>query len=314
VTISPLRAGLLVPLFVLPLVACATGVTDAPAHVDDQTEPGPGTAAEQLDAASPSTSDASDAATAPRDAGDPQDAAISPDATSPDAGPGTDAGQGTDASDAAVVVAPVVDGTIGPNEYGSDVNGENQQASPGVAPTTTWHMTWTDSYLYVGVSAANVAEGLVLYVETAPLSPSTSGTNADGSLAGTTYDGTKAASLPFRADFVAYVKNTYQEHRSADGANGWSAAVTSGLTVQGTGAVREIAIPWTAIRAAGRPSSFSWLGYVTSPGGYVYGQMPTANPGGNVGTTATLGYFYRVADATPGAPSETKPFAVTLSP
>jgi hypothetical protein len=313
VTTSLLRAGLLVPFLVLPLVACATGVTDAPAREDDQTEPGPGTAAEQLDASSASAT--SDGAP-PGDAGDPRDgadAAASPDATSPDA-TSPDAGQGPDASDAAVVVAPVVDGTIGPNEYGSDVNGENQQASPGVAPTTTWHMTWTDSYLYVGVSAANVAEGLVLYVETAPLSPSTSGTNADGTLVGATYDGTKAASLPLRADFVAYVKNTYQEHRSADGANGWSAAVTSGLTVQGTGSVREIAIPWTAIRAAGRPSSFSWLGYVTSPGGYVYGQMPPANPGGNVGTSATFGYFYRVADATPGAPTETKPFAVTLSP
>ena len=84
------------------------------------------------------------------------------------------------------------------------------------------------------------------------------------------------------------------------------------MTVQGAFDVREIAIPWTTIRATGRPSSFSWLGYATSAAGYVYGQLPIGNPGGNVGLNASFGAFYKVSATTPGAAQ--KPFSVKLTP
>jgi hypothetical protein len=206
-----------------------------------------------------------------------------------------------------VVTPPTLDGTIASGEYGAHVNGQNQEAS---LPGTSWYMTWTATSLYVAVTAANLSEGVVLYVEHAPLAPSNGGADADGSLAGFAYDNTMPASLPFRADFVAYVKSGYNEYRRANGANGWSAPVVGALTMQAQGTVREIEIPWTAIRASGRPPSFAWLGYATSAGGYVYGGMPSSNPSGVVGTNGAFKSFYRVDDSTPG--SGTKPFAMKL--
>ena len=273
--------------------ACAQGAADTTTFGTQPGDPRPSApaiapadgeaGAEDGGAGEPGDDAAPPADAAPSDAGNVTDAAA--DAASPfDAGP-----------------PPTIDGTIAPGEYGVHVDGQNRQASPGAAPTTTWYMTWSETHLYLAVSAANVAEGLVLYVDHAPGA-------AAGSTAGNAYDGTNIASLPIPADFVAYVKSSYQEHRVADGANGWSAPVTAGITVAGTGNVREIAIPWTAIRPAGRPSSFAWLGYVTSPGGYVYGPMPTTNAGGNIGTAATYAAFYRVTDATPG--TGTRPFSL----
>lgn len=242
------------------------------------------------------------------DSGDADDAGTLPDASAPEGG---DDG-GNDAS-TVVVTPPTVDGTVGAGEYGAHTNGQNQQQStPGNAASTTWYMTWTDTHLYVAVTAATVTEGVVVYVDRAPRSPSTSGTNADGSLIGNPYDSTNAGALPFRADFVAYVKSGYNEYRTANGAGGWSAATAGALTVQAIGTTREIAIPWSAIGAGGRPSAFSWLGYATSSTGFVYGPMPSDNPQGAIGQSSTFVSFYKVTDATPG--SGTKPFAVKGAP
>lgn len=281
--------GILGALVLAALAACAEGAVDTTSFGTQPAEPRPSAPATTPSEGGAGTTDAATPEPEPEaDAGAAMDAA---DASSPvDAGGTVDAGP-----------PPTVDGTIAPGEYGAHVDGQNRQASPGAAPTTTWYMTWSDTHLYVAVSAANVAEGLVLYVDHGPGS-------LVGSLAGNAYDGTKVATLPIRADFVAYVKSSYQEHRLADGANGWSAPVTTGIEVAGTGTTREIAIPWTAIRPGGRPASFAWLGYVTSPAGYVYGPMPTANAGGNIGTSATYSKFFAVSDATPG--SGTKPFAI----
>lgn len=274
------------------LAACAQGSVDAATL---GTEPAPPKSSSPSSSPSPSKdADVPDAE--PDDGGEitPVDAAV-PEA-SVEASVEASAEAGVDAGP-----PPTIDGTIAPGEYGSHVDGVNMKASPGAAPTTAWYMTWNDAQLFVGVSAANVAEGLVLYVDVDPAGTA-------GSLVGAPYDNTKIASLPFHADFVAYVKSTYDEVRTATGAGAWSAAVIGAITVSGTGSTREIAIPWTAIRAAGRPSSFAWTGYVTSSGGYVYGAMPITNPGGFVGTNASFGSFYRIDDATPG--SGTKPFAI----
>jgi hypothetical protein len=242
------------------------------------------------------------------------DAGVEGDGAAPDAAAveedaGVDAGR-----DAAVLVTPpTVDGTVGAAEYGAHTNGANQQEStPGNAASTTWYMTWTDTHLYVAVTAATVTEGVVVYIDGAPRTPSTSGTNADGSLIGNPYDSTNAGALPFRADFVAYVKSGYNEHRTANGAGGWSAATVGALTVQAIGTTREIAIPWSAIGAGGRPPAFSWLGYATSSTGFVYAPMPTDNPQGAIGQSSTFVSFFKVSDATPG--SGTKPFAVKGAP
>jgi hypothetical protein len=44
------------------------------------------------------------------------------------------------------------------------------------------------------------------------------------------------------------------------------------------------------------PWQVEFLAYATSSSGFVYGQIPTTNPGGNIGTSATFGHFF-LADA-----------------
>jgi len=303
--VSALLAGASALAVGLALPACAEGVADD----TPPSEPAPAT----KDAAGGSRVLPGDAASA-TDAGETADGSAQADgaATTADAGKDAtvDAATGTDAG-VVTVTPPTVDGTIATGEYGAHANGQNQQASVPSDPTsTTWYATWTETHLYLGVTAANVAEGVVIYVDHTPLTPITGGSSADGSVAGYAYDNTKPGALPFRADFVAYVKAGYHEHRTANGAGGWSAATSGALTVQTSGATREIAIPWSTIRAGGRPSSFAWLGYATSASGYVYGNVPVGNPGGNVGLGATFGAYFKVLDATPG--TGTKPFAMKL--
>lgn len=191
--------------------------------------------------------------------------------------------------------APVVDGTVSAGEYGQHVNGANQQASNPADPnSTTWYANWTDSTLFLAVTSANTAEAVVVYV------------GSDGATAGFAYDNEKPA-LAIRAEFVAYVKAGYNEYRTADRSGVWSAPTAGALTVRTAGSTREIAIPWSTIRSSGRPAAFTWLGYATSPGGFVYGAVPSSNPMGAIGTGTAFPWFYRVIDATPG--SGTKPFA-----
>ena len=116
--------------------------------------------------------------------------------------------------------------------------------------------------------------------------------------------------MQFRADFVTYFKNGYREYRTADGANGWSAQTAGygSYADNGGSNTRELAIPWTAINAGGRPASFAWHGYITSAGGFVYGQVPTANAGGTIGASARYERYYIVNDTTNTAQA-TYPFA-----
>ncbi|MGA9115944.1 MAG: hypothetical protein WB626_04145, partial [Bacteroidota bacterium] len=203
---------------------------------------------------------------------------------------------------ATLPTSPAVNGTIASSEYGTHTDGQNQQTSG----SQIWYMTWDNTYLYVGITGANTAEGAVLYLDKEYSLPSNGGTDIAGNLLGYTYDGTRCNPLQFRADLVVYFKDGYREYRTADGAGGWSAA-TSGFGLYGSsgGSVREIAIPWSA--AGGRPPVFAWFGYVTSAGGFVYGQVPTENPGGTIGTGARYDRYYAVSATTPGF--ETKPFS-----
>src|SRR5579872_4216200 len=85
---------------------------------------------------------------------------------------------------------PVVDGTIDAGEYGNN-NQLNNAGNTG----QSWYMTWDAGNLYVGITNANLSEGAVIYIEPNPPNPVTGGTNANGSLAGSNYDGTSFASL-----------------------------------------------------------------------------------------------------------------------
>jgi hypothetical protein len=105
---------------------------------------------------------------------------------------------------------PTIDGTITAGEYGTN----NQLLNAGNTGQS-WYMTWDASNLYVGITNANVTEGLVLYVA----DPTN---NSTGNLTGFNYDGANFSSLPFRATFVTYAKSGYREYRNSDGSGGWS--------------------------------------------------------------------------------------------
>lgn len=196
-----------------------------------------------------------------------------------------------------------LDGVISTNEYGNHTNGQNQQTSSGIVTYTKWD----DTNLYVGVSGANLAQGFVMYLDKNPIVPVNGGANSDGTLIGNSYDGINFAELPFRADVVFYVKNTYREYRTSNGSNGWSAPNTAfGAYGENAGtSVREFSIPWSAI--GGKPSSFNFFSFLVNASSSVYGQTPTENAGGSIGTSARYSRYYTVSSTASG--SSTPPFS-----
>jgi glycosidase len=201
---------------------------------------------------------------------------------------------------------PIIDGSIGTSEYGNN-NSFSNAGNTG----QTWYMTWDANNLYVGIVNANLSEGAVIYVTGNPQSVVTCCSDADGNLTGFNYDGTDFTSLPFRAKFVTYVKNGYREYRNSDGSGSWTSQTSNYGSYADNGAnqnTREVAIPWTAINSGGIPSSFVFFGYLTSSGGYIYGQVPTDNNiGGFAGTSASATQYFAVSNT--GNGSSTPPFS-----
>jgi glycosidase len=202
---------------------------------------------------------------------------------------------------------PTIDGLISTGEYGNN----NSLANAGNTGQT-WYMTWDANNLYVGIVNANLAEAAVLYVAGNPQSPPTCCSNADGNLGGFNYDGTSFSSLPFRAKFVTYVKDGYREYRNSDGNGGWGSSTANYGAYASNGSnsnTREVAIPWAAITSGGGiPSSFVFFGYLTSNGGYVYGQVPTDNNiSAFIGTSASATQYFAVTNT--GNGSSTPPFS-----
>lgn len=202
-----------------------------------------------------------------------------------------------------------VDGTIGTGEYGDHTNGQNR----GDSGSQAWYMTWDDTNLYVAVDVANRTEAAVIYIDANPLTPVNGGSNTNGNLTGQAYDSTNFGALPFRADFVTFVKHDYREYRTANGSGAWSGPTSGFGSYADDGSdTREVAIPWSAITGVGRPASFAWFGYVTSSGGFVYAPVPTGNPAGSIGTAAVAPRSFLVSSTVNGA--STKPFAQNIRP
>jgi glycosidase len=203
---------------------------------------------------------------------------------------------------------PLIDGAIQPGEYGNTQNRTNQI---GTNTGQTWYMTWDASHLYVGIANANPNEAAIIYIDANPLNPPNGGTNGNGNLAGFHYDGEEIATLPFRAQFVTYFKNGYNEYRNSDGNGGWTNQVSGYGGYASMGSVREFAIPWPAVTGGGMPSSFLFLGLLTSSSGFVYGQAPNDNGGGNLGTSAIYTQYFAVNSTADG--SSTPPFSIDNS-
>ncbi len=193
---------------------------------------------------------------------------------------------------------PTIDGFIGNGEYGSN-NSLQNAGNTG----QTWYMTWDQNYLYIGIVNANLSEGAVIYITGNP--------DGNGNTTGFNYDGTDFSSLPFKAKFVTYVKTDYREYRNWDGGTGWTGSTSFyGQYADNSGNqnTREVAIPWSAITGGGIPSSFNFFGYLTSSGGYVYGQVPTDNNiSGFIGTNASATQYFAVTNT--GNGTSTPPFS-----
>jgi hypothetical protein len=203
---------------------------------------------------------------------------------------------------------PVIDGVISPGEYGNTENATNQIATN---TNQTWYMTWNATNLYVAITVANLSQGAIIYINSHPIFPVGSGTDAEGNLTGFNYDNSDFSVLPFRANFVTYFKDGYNEYRTSDGAGNWTAPTSYFGSYASNSATitREFAIPWNDITGGhGRPASFLFLGYLTSSGGYVYGQVPNDNPGAFIGTSAIYTQYFDVASTANG--SSTPPFSI----
>jgi glycosidase len=203
---------------------------------------------------------------------------------------------------------PIIDGVIQPSEYGNTQTRTNQI---GTNTGQTWYMTWDASHLYVAIANANLNEAAVLYIDVNPTNPPNGGASANGNLSGVNYDGEQIGTLPFRAQFVTYFKDGYNEYRTSDGNGNWTAQISNYGTYASIGSVREFAIPWQAVTGGGIPSSFLFLGLLTSSSAYVYGQAPNDNLGGAVGPSAVYTQYFVVASTADG--SSTPPFSIDNS-
>ena len=109
-------------------------------------------------------------------------------------------------------------------------------------------------------------------------------------------------------NFAAYLKDSYHEYRTFNGA--WSAATANTLNPQFSSQVNghhmEVAIPWSAITAGnGLPSNLRLVLYQVVPPGslicpqeFVYGESPWGT--GNTGDGPNVG----VNDGVPVSPSQ----------
>jgi hypothetical protein len=256
------------------------------------------------------------------DVGSSADGSLSPDAPAGDGATGAETGTydsgfrsdgggyDTGTTDASQTPTLKCDGVVEFGEYGSSAH---QQAA---APSQVWYMTWDAQNLYVAITSAKISEAAILYLSSA-LGVADAGADASadagddsgadagadaGAPAGQLYDGTRLAHIGFPPKLVVYAKDGYNEYRTADAAGTWSAAQSNKLQVCSAGTAREIVIPWSVLTSATRPPSFAWVSYLTSSTGYVYGQLPTDNPGMTIGTSAQYPWFYAVPDTATSTP------------
>lgn len=222
--------------------------------------------------------DASDAGADAADAGDASDAA--------DAGDAADAADAADSAvDSGTFLTPTCDGVIGATEYGPGVENKDKYTSGG----QTWHMTWDDMNLYIGLEAAPIDQPVLLYLDTVA---------AAGLTTPSPFDGIAPANLGISADLLVFEKTSYQVSETV-AAGAWTAPATGGYTVcdnAGT-QTREIVLPWK-LSATGRPSVFRFFGFPEN-GGFIFGQAPTVNQSGSGDDTANIAGWFTVSDTSP---------------
>lgn len=207
---------------------------------------------------------------------------------------------------------PTIDGSFdGPTVY------PNSLASDG----RTWYVTWNNTNLYVFVQGAGAGNRVLMYFDTDPSVPVNGG--ATGSVVGIDYSNTNLVRLPFSAEAFVALETGYRQLNTAFPPSTTFSSATNVTSAPGwafaeSGGNFEAQIPWSAISpTSSRPAAFNWFGYITdnSPGGNYFSKVPTANPGGILGTTLpnatnTAGYerYFKITNT--GNSTSTDPFSL----
>jgi Secretion system C-terminal sorting domain len=199
---------------------------------------------------------------------------------------------------------PTRNGNIGSGEYGNHTNGFNSWTDG----TRTFYMAWDNTNLYLAVNdnGSSSNDEFVIYIDTDPSTPVNGGTgNIDG-IGG--FDGVNYGRLPFSANFCAFVRNDYHQHRTSSGT--WSGANNNDANIQKTtsGNTQEMQIAWSLM--GGRPAAFNFFIYLNGFEPYSGNSFYTTN-GDNDQSNNKLNLtgrkYFSVAATTNG--SSTPPFS-----
>ena len=149
-------------------------------------------------------------------------------------------------------------------------------------------MTWDATNLYVGIVNANLREAAVIYIARQSAEPTYLLLQRRWKSDGFNYDDTDFSSLPFRAKFVTYVKDGYREYRNSDGNGGWTVVDRQLRQLRQQRQQPEHPRSCDPLerhhRRRNSRRTFVFFGYLTSSGGYVYGQAPSDN---NIGSASS---------------------------
>ncbi len=158
---------------------------------------------------------------------------------------------------------PTLDGSISSGEYGNHTDGFNRYNDG----SRNWYLTWNNTHLFIATdgNGAPGSDELVIYIDTDPQTPANGGSDVNGALGGPgSFDGNNYGRLPFRANFVAFVRNFFNQHRTHNGAGGWNTNIDNSVSISdfSSGSVQEVRIAWSIITGSGRPAAFRIFFYL----------------------------------------------------
>ncbi|SNC67219.1 Por secretion system C-terminal sorting domain-containing protein [Hymenobacter gelipurpurascens] len=178
------------------------------------------------------------------------------------------------------------------SEYGAI--GQNWIRSGG----TNWHMTYDDTYLYIGLEGVSSATPVFLYFDVIP-----------GGITSATENG--AIHLPFAADVAVRIgsdpiSSSIQFASQSAGSQAWLAGVApASADMAALGEIREIKILLSSL-PGGKPTSFNWVGYLGAPAS---NPAPFENPTG----IPDYSYYYNVARTGNTAPFQRLSYTLTAT-
>jgi len=168
-----------------------------------------------------------------------------------------------------------------------DGNASNQWLpSEKIASGTTgldWYASWNADSLYLARIGGNNAEPQIINMKASY--PGQTTTSQSFAYDGITTNFTSQGGM----NFIAYLKNNYNEFRTCNDVGVWSSGNTTlspKYSTQGTSAHMEVAIPWSATtQSNGIPDSiklvlFQGNGNAGNP--FVYGQVPASLTAGGI--------------------------------